>query len=550
MAKRPPANIELVEGYYLDNFEKLLSFIEEVYFDILQKEELEFLKVFKSCSIDARRLFVRLALRRKSFFRLSKLNYAEIDIEKALEECDAVGLFELNPEVEFPDIFEPFTVSEIKAFYKHCGGKKPPSKRDDLLEVCEEFEEHIYDWITSEDTLIWPLFSETVEKFQLLFFGNLYQDMAQFILEDLGIKKYEKIKIDKDTRYFSGRDHLDAHYEWSYLHGLLWEAGEGRDLDAAETILKELKKIKYKGDSLKRRLSRSYNLVAKLYESEGELDKALKLYEKSIKEPARERKIRILEKQGKDKKALKLCEELLENPFSESEVYFSRFFREKLKKKLGLEYEKRKKLPTPAEEVLPIKWDKQGRVESQVLEYLKEKGFHGFFSENNYFGTLSALLFWDEFWAPAPGVFYHPFEQAPRDFFSGEFYQRQKKAIEKKSEWWLEQKDWWKVLEPLYEEKFLTFCSLTNWKRADKDNLKTLVEAMNYEMLIDIANQQLKDPKQYRSGFPDLFLVNDRGEFHLGEVKSPNDQVQTSQKRWFDFFTERNIPFKIYRLKN
>ncbi|MCR9204948.1 MAG: hypothetical protein NXH75_10240, partial [Halobacteriovoraceae bacterium] len=412
MAKPSSSQIELAVGYYLDNFEKRIGFIEEVYYDILQKEEKDFLKTFKSCSVDAQRLYVRLVLRRKTFFRRSKLNYPEIDIDKALSECEAEGLFEINPDIEFPDILEPFTVSEVKEFFKDCGGKKPPSRRDDLIEACEEFEDFAYEWIIKEDTLIWPLFSESVEKFQLLFFGNLYQDMAQFILEDIGVMKYEKIIIDKKNRYFSSREHLEAHYQWSYLQGLLWEAGEERDLEAAEKILKELKKIKFDGDSFKRRISRSFNLVAKLYESDKELEKALKLYRKSIQEPARERSVRILEKQDKSKQALKLCQELLENPQSESERYFAEFFGEKLKRKLGMEYKKRKKLPTPPEDVLPLLWEKEGRVEAQVLDFLVKKGYQGFFSENNYWGTLTALLFWEEYWAPGPGLFYHPFEQS------------------------------------------------------------------------------------------------------------------------------------------
>lgn len=105
-------------------------------------------------------------------------------------------------------------------------------------------------------------------------------------------------------------------------------------------------------------------------------------------------------------------------------------------------------------------------------------------------------------------------------------------------------------MEPLFEEKFLTSCALTNWKRADKNNLKLLIDVTPNETILAISHQMLKDPKQYRTGFPDLFLVDPEGGFLLGEVKSPNDQVQTSQKRWFDFFNQEAIPYKIYRLKN
>lgn len=559
MAKTTQLNVDLEDDYYLVNFEKVLLFIEETYLDLLRRKEMSFLKTFKACSINAKRLFVRLSLRQKSFFRFSKLNYPEINLDEGLEECNRNGLIELNPALQYPDILEPFTVKEIKDFYQlHSADKNAkkriPSKRSNLIEACRPFEDKVDGWIKEKDTLIWPLHDETLERFQLLFFGNLYghfsQDMAQFIFEDIGIMKFEKITIDKSNRYFSSRDHLNAHYRWSCLHGELWEAIEDKDCERTEVILKDLKKINYKGESLKRRLSRSYNLLAKFYESCNRKEEALKLYESSIKEPARERRVRLLEKFNRDQEAFNLCSEIQSRPNSENERYFATFFIEKIKKKLGKNYTKRKKLPTVPEVILPLKWEKKGRVESQVLSYLEEEKFKGFFCENSYWGTLAALLFWDEFWSPASGVFYHPFENGPRDFYTGEFYRREQDRIQERKIWWENQKDWWPLLEKRFDEKFLTHCTLTSWKRVKKENLKQLVSVASPEIIFDITLQILKDPKQYRSGLPDLFLEGPQGEIILGEVKSPNDQIQTSQKRWFDFFLLKEIPFKIYRLKS
>lgn len=553
MAKRkrvPPQQIELEEGYYLTNFQKVLAFVQEVYSDILQKEEKDFLKLFKKTSENGQRLYVRLALRSKAFYRLGKLSYPEIDLHSAIEELEKNGLFEVNPLLEFPDMAEPFTIADLKVFLKECGVKGVKGKREDLLELCRDYEQELQEWITKTDTILWPLFSETVEKFKLLFFGNLDSDMAQFILEDIGVMRFEKITIDKSNRYFESREHLDSHYQWIVWHSYLWEACYEKDREAAETFFKEIKKIKLKSSPLLRRLSRSYNLMAKLYESEGELELALKHYQKSSLEPARERECRLYDKLDNPKKALKICQEILEAPGSESERYFAEFFQEKMKRKLDLPYEKRKKLPTPKEEVLPLKWDKQGRVEEQVLTYLKEQGHKGFYGENYYWTTLAALLFWEEFWSPGPGVFYHPFEQSPRDFYSGEFFQRQKTAIEKRVEYWSEHPKWEEELCELYNKKELMGCRLTNWKRTEVKNLKKLCTVVPKEDILNICQQILKDPRQYSSGLPDLFLYTKKDHYILGEVKSPNDTIQTSQKRWIDKFSEWEIPFKIYRLKS
>jgi hypothetical protein len=558
MAKRkkvPPRQIELEEGYYLTNFQKLLSFVKEVYGDLLQKEEKAFLKSFAGLDRNAQLLYVRLILRSKTFFREGKLNYPEIQIQDAVRTLQKAKLLEVNPEIEFPDIAEPFTVSELKEFFKEVLDQRAPTgSRAKLLSEIEPYEEDFSHWVLEKDRLLWPLYGESVEKFQLLFFGSLggpgaQGDMAQFILEDLGVMKFEKIVIDKKTRYFESRAHLDGHYQWVYWHAYLWEACAEKDLRAAKSIMAEIEKIKMPTSPLQRRLSRSRNMMAKLYEGAGDLKKALKLYEKSSLEPARERLARLYDKLDQPKKALELCQRICEAPSSESERYFGEFFCEKMKRKLGHDFVKRKKLPTPEEVILTVTWNKEGRVEKQVLDYLKENsGLKGFYSENDYWNTLAALLFWNEFWASGPGVFYHPFEQVPRDFYGGGFYQRQKRAIKEKINYWQNHISWEEEVCRLYEEKMLTACRLTNWKKTDIKNLKKLLKNIPKDHILKITEQILKDPRQYRSGLPDLILYKKKADYILGEVKSPNDAIQTSQKRWIDKFSEWGFPFVIYRV--
>lgn len=256
---------ELDEGYYLLNFQKVLSFVQEVYSDILQKEEKDFFKRFNKVSENAQRLYVRLALRSKAFYRQSKLKYPEIDIDAAVRELEKAKLFEVNPSLEYFDLVEPFTVGELKDFLKKCGLKSPKGKRQEIVEQGAVFQDEFEQWVLLNESLLWPLFGESVEKFKLLFFGNLDTDMAQFILEDIGVMRFEKITIDKTTRYFESRQHLDGHYDWIVWHSYLWEACFEKDLESAEKFFKEIKKIRLKSSPLQRRLSRSYNLLAKLY---------------------------------------------------------------------------------------------------------------------------------------------------------------------------------------------------------------------------------------------------------------------------------------------
>jgi len=556
MAK-PKESVELKEGYYLDNFERLLAHVFEVYSDLLPKRYHKFNDDFAALSENAKRLFVRLSMRTKSFYRAQKLNYQEIKWQEAVRELEEASLLEVNPLIEWPGILDPFTVSELKEFYKELTGKRAPKgKREDLLQaftmLFEEREQECYELLFKHDTLLWPLFSEEWEILKLLFFGSRFQDMEQFILEDLGVMRFEPIVIDKENRLYHNWNEVKVSYLWSNLHAELWEACALKEREEATLFFNEIKKLKFKSSPLKRRYSRSANLYGKLLESLGEAEEAKKIYATSLLEPARERLARLLLKEDKAKEALRLCEDILETPQSESERYFARFFREKVKKALGLDYEKLKRLKLPPESPVAVTWERGKRVEEQVLSHLmKEQGFRGFYCENYYFSTLSALLFWREYWKSAPGVFYHPFEQAPRDLKSGGFFIRMEEELNERADYWrsLSKKELIKEVLSLYDVKKGVACRLCHWKRVEKSALKLLLNHMPLEDLLKITLQILKDPRQYQSGFPDLFLVDSNGGFFLGEVKSPNDSIQVSQKRWIDLFLKWSLPFAILRTK-
>ena len=69
---------DLPTGYYLENFNFLLDFVEQHYTDLLTKEEKAYRENFQNLSLDAQRLYVRLTGRRGPLFRLDKLVYDEI----------------------------------------------------------------------------------------------------------------------------------------------------------------------------------------------------------------------------------------------------------------------------------------------------------------------------------------------------------------------------------------------------------------------------------------------------------------------------------------
>jgi hypothetical protein len=123
--------------------------------------------------------------------------------------------------------------------------------------------------------------------------------------------------------------------------------------------------------------------------------------------------------------------------------------------------------------------------------------------------------------------------------------------LNERADYWrsLSKKELIKEVLSLYDVKKGVACRLCHWKRVEKSALKLLLNHMPLEDLLKITLQILKDPRQYQSGFPDLFLVDSNGGFFLGEVKSPNDSIQVSQKRWIDLFLKWSLPFAILRTK-
>ena len=540
---------ELSEAYYLENFKLVVHFIESTYGDLLLKGDLKFLAAFKALSQNAQRLYIRLALRTKSLFRGDKLAYPEIDLDDAALELSKKKFIEINPELYFEDYCEAFTVKELQGLGRELGLKKLTGSRDRILEKLGPRDESLFELIKSSFDLYVIEKNEYVEKLIFMFFGSFYEDLSHFILENLGVRKYEPIVLDKSSRLFQSKTQISASFKLSQLHIDLWQSVEADDEQIVLKTLGEIQAIRCP-KSLKKKLSKSLNLAARYFERKKNSDLALALFEKSILTPARERRARIHEKKGEFKLASKICSEIKKSPKNSDEQNFADSFEQVLRRKMGLEYRKRKSSASLEETVLPLTWNPKGRVEDQVLSYLQnDRQMKGFFSENDYWCALCILLFWQEFWQAGPGVFYHPFEGAPRDFLSGEFYIRQQRGILEKLKYWQGHKrTFQKEVMSLYDSKYGTYCDLINWKKVERENLKLLVNSCPLEVCLKISEQILKEPREYRSGLPDLFLKNSES-FLLGEVKSPRDQVQNSQKRWFKFFKENDIPFTIYRLK-
>jgi len=179
----------LPETYYLDYFNFLLDFIEKNYANIIGIRENSFIEKFQSLSFDAKLLFVRLSNRKGPAFRVSKLVYREIpNIGPLLEELGRNQFISFDNKLNTEELLQLFTKIEItKVCKRHQWDQyyRSNNKKDDIIfSIIEHInEEIIKNSFFDEDVIIFFECTELNVFLKLLFFGDLYSDMTQFVIQ-------------------------------------------------------------------------------------------------------------------------------------------------------------------------------------------------------------------------------------------------------------------------------------------------------------------------------------------------------------------------------
>lgn len=540
--------VRLREGYYLTNFLSLINFVKKQYGDILKKDELYFIKKFKALPKDSARLYVRLISRSKVLYRLDKLNYSEIkNSKKASLHLAKEGFLVFDGDWESTDLVSLFTKPELIEFLRSVSNKlKSSSSRDEVVEEVISFhEEEFYSWVKESFHTLCPLGSEIESLFRLLFFGNLEQSLSEFILEDIGILRFEKYRLTKKDRYFSNRKVVDETHKLIELQGQLYFAREAGDDFLVDELMELVLKIRSK--PLKRKREKLCRMAGQFFEKQKDFERALFYYEKSSLPPARERRVRVLSKLGLSEEALKYCKKMSKDTFDDSEVEFLKHFPEKLKRDLGLDYKKASREVFETEE-LKVPHPKGEKIEPWSLLHLEKSGLKGFYVENYLWTSLFGLIFWDQVFKSKPGVFFNPFQRGPNDLYTEDFYLNRKAEIERRLKF-IGTDGWEEEILELYDEKKNTANHLVRWKQIKKSEIGRVLKKVPPEDIKAIVKRMSKSLRHHSSGFPDLFVYHPRKrDYCLVEIKGPGDQLQQSQKRWLRYFKDKNIPCKILKV--
>ncbi|MGB7997721.1 MAG: VRR-NUC domain-containing protein, partial [Photobacterium halotolerans] len=285
----------LAPDYYRHNFDLLLRSVRQQYHDLLSHSEHWWLNTYFRLTPDAKQLYIRMLSRKGRYFRVSKLRYPEIrDTENAIEELLSNKLLTCN-QANWPadEILDVFTKPELLKIFSetlspevHTNGQALKQARKAELTAA----------ILATSPAI-SVFNESIvhvehqahlTTFLLLFFGNQYQDLSQFVLTDLGLHIFENYQIDATTRLFQQRQHI---LEWLSLEALAAEYEPLSLCKEAQAVRQFARRLPgpCTWPPLERRRQRLFNRVARDLERLGQYDLALFLFSQSALPPSRER---------------------------------------------------------------------------------------------------------------------------------------------------------------------------------------------------------------------------------------------------------------------
>ncbi|PUA30754.1 MAG: hypothetical protein B0W54_09935 [Cellvibrio sp. 79] len=541
--------INLAPDYYLNNFSFLVAWVQERYQDLLNDDEQAFLQRFNGLEHDAQCLLVRLSSRKGPLFRRDKLDYAEIpNLDFSAQQLIETGLLQRDVPVSLETLANALTKPELLTlFCTPLAGLKQARKEILIQQLHTQCigPQSWQSWTNNQFGDAYYLDNQAIIRtLLLLFFGNAYQDLTEFVLQDLGLFRYENYPIDHQHRVFKNREELDQYQQLIQLR-------EQLELDSSIEALVQITTqlpATSTNEKLQRRRAKLVNHIAYELERAGEHLLAQQLYEQSHLSPARERRIRLLEKQEDFSAAWILLNELIEKPRDEQELQIAHRMAPRLAKKLGISFPKKTSAIIHEQHlVLPPLVDEKGmalRVEEVVRLSLDSDIAPCVYAENALIGGLFGLWLWPEMFRGIEGAFANPFQAAPLDLYQENFITNRPGINELRALLGTDQ--YQAHIIHHWETKSGIANHFVNWTFLSKEILELALQCIPATHLTAIFERLLFDIKNNRSGFPDLIqFFPEQKSYRMIEVKGPGDRIQDNQARWLDYFSRHDIPAEV-----
>ncbi|SER97880.1 VRR-NUC domain-containing protein [Vreelandella subterranea] len=534
--------------YYLTNFRFVLDWVGDRHADLLSPDERDFLDQFDTLPRASQALLVRMVMRKGELFRVSKLRYAEIgDSATAMASLIALGWVDDQPALGIDELFNQLRLAEIRHIFAdeiRTAGLNASSAKTVLYDtLASRFTKAAALktwWPNAPDRVVRLTVMDTCDRLRLMFFGNLRQDWAEFVLTELGLQRFETVPFTPQSRAFQTRQEVDTYLALHYLR---------QRLDEGELPAELHPDVPPPSDNrwLDTRRARLLLQLGREAERGGEAALALTLYSESASSDARIRQLRVLERQGEYPAAFELATQALESSPNETERQALARILPRLRRRL--------KLPVVPRDIEPTheRWDLTlpgpQSVERAVAEALGKPQAPVYYVENSLITGLFGLLCWPAIFAPLPGAFFHPFHNGPADLYRDDFVARRRDAFDACLAR-LDDGSYRGVIQATWREKFGLASPFVHWPIVDEPLVELALECIPAEHLRACFERLLGDLKANRAGLPDLIqLMPDapagRPRYRMIEVKGPGDRLQDNQRRWLTFFHCHEMPVAV-----
>ncbi|MEM6643784.1 MAG: VRR-NUC domain-containing protein [Bacteroidota bacterium] len=532
-AKEP---IILPEKYYLDYFKYLLAFVERHYGHVLAAPEYLFLQEFDSLTEDAQCLYLRCSNRKGDFFRISKMNYHEIvDITAAKEELLHTGFFAKNETLDTIQ-FKLFTKNELIHIFDFLDKK---ARKSTLLQELTESDMEI---LQAQEEIIQTQKNQEVEFIKLLFFGNRYSQMTEFVIRDIGNVQIKSLDEAKFQPWFSTREEALAVMHLSQLKPMVREVIANQL--PLEEFLSEMPWTHWLQFPRAQEAADKLLLeIGAYFEKRAHYKNAVRYFSFAKLPPARERTVRILDKLDNKEAAVDLARDILEDPKNASELTFATDYLNKSGMRIDRSMTRR------LQKALIIDLARSNdRVERQVLSHFGNEGWEGIHAENFIWKNLFGLVFWEELFREDYGDFHHPLQRQPSDLNHPAFYLKRKMDLETRLKALRSKKALFKHVMEVFEENKGLANRFVYWTDQYLPIAEMMINKLPLKGLKKVLLEIARQTKDNSTGFPDLFIWNET-DYRFYEVKSPNDHLSAQQLFWLNFLTAAGIKADIIRVK-
>lgn len=534
--------------YYLHNFRQVVLWVEQRYQDLLDDQELAFIRAFSQLQAPAQALMVRMVMRKGELFRSDRLDYAEIgDTALALQPLLALGWVREPEQLDLEQLFALLRKEELaRCFARQLN--RPRAAKHELLAQLQPLAlaaRSLVEWFPDSDVRIlqWCL-QPLCDRIRLLFFGNLYQDWSDFVLADLGLLRYEQVPFSPDSRALQQRDDVDLAMALHHCAERLEQGGDPLP------ILATLQGLHRSNPWLARRHARLQFAVGQQCERLGEWDLATAVYAQCNHPQARIRQVRVLERSEQWHQAHARALQLAAAPANALEEQALQRMLPRLARKLGGPPQRRQRT-TPLELIeleLP-RGDAALGVEEAVRQHLMQEGGQAHYVENTLFNSLFGLLCWEAIFAPVPGAFFNPFQAAPQDLHDSDFQQR-RSALFERCLGRLDEGSHRQAILDCYVAKQGLQSPFVSWSMLSEELLEQALACLPAAALKQCFLRLLQDIRSNRAGMPDLIQFwPEQGRYRMVEVKGPGDRLQDNQLRWLAFCRQHGLPVAVCHVR-